>query len=785
MIAPFSYRKSSRACLAWVTSFSLALLASVSGAQQSSPPVQQTDPPTPTLIDGEAVPDAVVASDGEGREMIQLALPQKLEVKTLVEYVSRRLNVNIQYDEAIAKKHITLLAPALVPKDSLLDLLRSVLKMSGLALVEAEQDGWLKVVTVADVSSAVLPETDPERLEDVSSITIVSQMFQLENISTATAQRTIQPFLSQPGGNILPMADIDLLIVTDYAGRMRQIVDLIAQLDVPGPEPTMVFIAIEHMDAAQLARQASDLLAQKRSLRAAGAPPPTAGTIIAHELRTNQVIVISPGPVDQEALDLIAAIDVPSDAITRKYYLQYVSPVRIEQLVQKLISTEETTTQFRSATDVESGLLIVSAPERIHLQIVSLTEQLDVADTADQQGHMQFYPLMNATATDVLATIRSMESGGMALEDMASTEYGLDDAFPGHIVPNTPPIGLGNGRPAESVYVTPIFDDDTSLDDPAGGRARAVQTNNAVVTADLNSNTIIVVAPPPVQKLYERLILMLDKRQPQVLIEVTLVTIDTSNGRSLGVEVSRKFNADGEKSALTFSAFGLSDIDQDTGILTLTPGIGFNGVMVNADLFNIVVRALASSGQASVLSAPKVLVNNNATATLSSVSEAPFARFNTAENASTTTFGGYASAGTTVTVTPHISEDDYLQLDYTITLNSFSGEGSEALPPPRQTNTLNSKVTIPDGYAIIVGGLTRKGDSKTSSAVPGLGELPILKYLFGVHSQNTSESTLFAFIRPVILRDDEFDDLKYLSARDLEAAGQPPHFPVSEPMTMQ
>ncbi|GAG24942.1 unnamed protein product, partial [marine sediment metagenome] len=251
-------------------------------------------------------------------------------------------------------------------------------------------------------------------------------------------------------------------------------------------------------------------------------------------------------------------------------------------------------------------------------------------------------------------------------------------------------------------------EEDSREDSVAAQRPLTTRTRDAVVTADPNTNTIIVVAPPPVQKLYEALIAMLDKRRPQVLIEVTLVTIDTSGGRSVGVEISRRHDTSDEKYELTFSAFGLSEIDQGTGILTLTPGIGFNGVMVSADTLNLVIKALATSGDATVLSAPKVLVNDNTTATLSSVVEAPFASINASDTVSTTSFGGYASAGTTISVTPHISQDDYLQLEYSITLNSFSGSGGGNLPPPRQTNALNSQITIPDGYAIVVGGLTRQ-----------------------------------------------------------------------------
>jgi hypothetical protein len=43
-----------------------------------------------------------------------------------------------------------------VPKDSLLGLLKSVLKMNGLILAEADQKGWMKIVPGQDLT-AVTP----------------------------------------------------------------------------------------------------------------------------------------------------------------------------------------------------------------------------------------------------------------------------------------------------------------------------------------------------------------------------------------------------------------------------------------------------------------------------------------------------------------------------------------------------------------------------------------------------------------------------------------------------
>ncbi len=303
------------------------------------------------------------------------------------------------------------------------------------------------------------------------------------------------------------------------------------------------------------------------------------------------------------------------------------------------------------------------------------------------------------------------------------------------------------------------------------------------MTPDANTTTSIVVGGPAAHKFYERLILELDRRRPQVLIEATIVNLDTSNGFSLGVELAARRRGE-ENRTITFTSFGLSEVDETTGQLVLTPGLGFNGAILNADVADVVLRALKTSGRARIVSAPRILVNDNATGALNSVAEAPFVSTNTGETIATTSFGGYAEAGTTIQLTPHISEADYLQLEYVVTLSNFTNGGSEGIPPSRQRNEVASEVTVPDGSAIVVGGLNQTQWRESISAVPLLGEIPILKHLFRSRTTSDSRTTLFVFIRPVILRDDEFRDLKFLSGPDAKAAGLGDGFPSSEPLVV-
>ena len=45
-----------------------------------------------------------------------------------------------------------------------------------------------------------------------------------------------------------------------------------------------------------------------------------------------------------------------------------------------------------------------------------------------------------------------------------------------------------------------------------------------------------------------------------------------------------------------------------------------------------------------------------------------------------------------------------------------------------------------------------------------------------------TDTTLFVFIKPVILRDDKFQDLRYLSDREVKRAEIPENYPQSRPI---
>src|SRR5215218_9374653 len=92
-------------------------------------------------------------------ELITLNLPETVEIRTLADYVSKRLDLNIIYGEDVGAQRVVVRAPAKLPRESLLGLLQSAVQMKGLALVDGEAPGLKKIVAVTSLGpSARLAE---------------------------------------------------------------------------------------------------------------------------------------------------------------------------------------------------------------------------------------------------------------------------------------------------------------------------------------------------------------------------------------------------------------------------------------------------------------------------------------------------------------------------------------------------------------------------------------------------------------------------------------------------
>ncbi len=454
-----------------------------------------------------------------------------------------------------------------------------------------------------------------------------------------------------------------------------------------------------------------------------------------------------------------------------------------------------------------SNAIVVTAPSVVHQQVKQFLAICDVPPLASAGG-IQVYKLQNASAkqvADVLQQLidqdgRSQEASRSGMGGHNGTGVGVGASGPmspastwlggngGMAAGGPPQVGSATGGPSQGgggggSAVAPMGGPYGSYSGSSEGGVPWVEKPRVV--ADEATNSVVVQASVQDQSQLGALIQELDRRCSQVLLEVVVVEIRGTEDLDVGLEWECLDAPDSHWGHLVFTSFGLSVLDPATGHRMPNVLPGGTAAVVRSDYVPVILYAFANSGKASIRTAPRILVNDNAKGEIQSIDEEPYKQVNASSTVATTSFGGFVQAGTQLQVTPSISHNDYLRLQYQIELNTFRGGSADpTLPPARYTNSISSEATVPDGNSLVVGGLTYRNKRDSVDKLPLLGDIPLAGYLFRHTSTTEEDVRLYVFVTPRILRDEEFRDLKDISRQQRLEAKEPSPGPSNGPVDL-
>ncbi len=788
-------------------------------------------------------------SSSTDSEKILLTFPDNVRLKTVIDYVGVRLGKNIIYDESLANRTLTIRSTVPVNKDQLLALLRSTLRFRGLALVETEQEGWLKIVPAENLSEEVTHQLlYPSGSPGANSV--VTRLIKLKHVPAGRFTGIVNTLLSKPGGNMFELPDGHTLVVTDYKTVVDALLQLQEYVDTPRyqqhwkiyrlknvpvgeiidelkvlVEQTIVLSGKQDATAAQLAvplpwinavllRGTAEQIEQVESLidivdipryrrdwkiyRLKNVPVnrimPDLKSLIGQTITmphkgddtgADRLAVPIPwikaialrGTAEQieQVESLIEMLDTPVSISTHIYPLKNTGAQRAAAVLKQVTSpwqqNAKSPDEWIITVDEEANALIVTCPDSFHPELKRwITDQIDTPSEGTTAGlSTRVFQVKYARASELISALKSVFA---VYKDYDSIQLdikgGVDTVEKPQSQQPQPP---SKDKKLNKQPIRPL--------DSRGSDRENLPAFN--MTAHEATNSIIATGPAQMLAQLERLIQRLDHHRPQVLIDVTIVSIKETKTFDLGIEIQHLRAKGGTLDQGLLTSFGLLDIDASTGTSTAKFGAGINAVLLRPNEVSVILRAFRSRLNGRVIARPQLMIDDNATGHLNSIEEQPFTSINAGQTVSTTSFAGYAEAGTQLTLTPHISEGNIVHLKYEIRSSSFIGASADAnIPPPRATDLVRSQVAIPSGFVLLVGGLTRENQQKSRSEVPLLADIPILGELFRVRSDSTSKSVLYIFLRPVILREDRFAYLKYVSGEALKKAKIAPGIPVME-----
>ena len=692
-------------------------------------------------VAGIALAMSVVVSAQEG----DTRLAGQIDLGRLVDVAATRLGVDIQYEESQLRQQVTLRLTEGLSDEELWALTNRLLAANGFTTVQVAGTDLLSVVRVGDAPGLARIDAEPRAGQGaLQRPGFEAAILRATHLPPQELLEALRPAISK-SGQITLLGRGGLVLIQDLAPRLDQTIELAGRIDVPGEAAQVERVQPANLSASRLASGVS----QAVTVRDLVAGRPLTGKLLPLEGSATLLLVAPRAELDAWR-SLIEAVDRPEPVERREYRPRHFGLNEVAALLRELFGEPEG--QIDIVNDSLTGSLLVRATPSQHERISELMGRLDAVDAPSRQS-MRTFPVRNRPVDEVAALLENLLSTG-AVGPLATTGDGI----------------VSNPESSAGTSSTPT-------------RPQTDPTSGLMLTADQGTSSIIATGEPRLLDELERLLKAIDKRQPQVMLEVTIVALSQSESLDFGIELE-KLEMSGNTLIRLASLFGLSS--SNDGSRTVGDASGFTGVVLNPGDFSVVVRALETVNQGRSISSPRVLVNNNEQATLDAITEEPFLSVNASDTVATTSFGGSSQAGTQVTLRPQIAEGDHLILEYDISLSSFVGDSSDpALPPPRQDSSLSSVATIPDGYAIVLGGLEISQEGDAENRIPILGRIPFLGNLFKNQSRSQSKTKFYVVIRASVMRGEKFEALKYLSSKTADELGIGDGWPVVEPRLIQ
>lgn len=348
------------------------------------------------------------------------------------------------------------------------------------------------------------------------------------------------------------------------------------------------------------------------------------------------------------------------------------------------------------------------------------------------------YRLKHARAERLAATLQSL--------------YGGRSAGGGPGRPTRRPTLTDNLR---SGLVPPVGADTAPTPAPAPPGLPGDVAGDIQIVADEPTNALLVRAEPGDWQVIQQAIDLLDLRPLQVLIEVVVADVRRSRGLEVGV------SARGSNRNAARPLEGLLGAPSDS---SGTGGLRVRALRLGSLDLDVALTALASSGRVNIVARPVLLAQNNLESKILVGEQRPFVQVSRTlptSDAVRDQVIQYRDVGTSLTLTPTINPDGYVNLSLTQEVSAVAEQGE--LAPVISTREASTHLFVRDGQTVVIGGLIETQRDRTRSGIPYLKDLPVLGALFGTTRNTSRNSELFLFLTPHIIRND--DDAERLRER--------------------
>ncbi len=286
-----------------------------------------------------------------------------------------------------------------------------------------------------------------------------------------------------------------------------------------------------------------------------------------------------------------------------------------------------------------------------------------------------------------------------------------------------------------------------------------------IVNYEPKTNTVVVIDTPQRIERVENFFRTVDKPQGQIVVEVKILSVNSSAVARLGTDWTSTLGSTG------LSLDAAADLSSLFGVSLAGGGLGSSGdsnFVLTPFQLDGVIRALNEGSLVEQKSNPVVITEDNEQAVISIIDRVPIITTTATTGTGTTTLteevrytvdesdpvGDPATTreiGITVAVTPSLLPDGTIRLKMrprsAQVVEDVVGVTGNVYPRVAES-TIETIARIPNGHSLVIGGFYSEVKSKSGNKIPLLGDIPFLNFLFKSKAHENESASLIFVVTP-------------------------------------
>ena len=285
-----------------------------------------------------------------------------------------------------------------------------------------------------------------------------------------------------------------------------------------------------------------------------------------------------------------------------------------------------------------------------------------------------------------------------------------------------------------------------------------------------DANAIIIRDTPAKVAAAERLIHDLDRGKAEILIEVAVVEADRDRIRDLGLSLATVSPTGSISNGLQAGVVFAPPVASTSGGTTTGSAVNL-GSLTYRDYAAVLPSATASAvlndSHTHILQNPQVRVTDGQKASLKIGSKIPYATGSFAPSFGGVTGGTsggigllastqfqFQDVGVNLELTPHLLPDGEVAIHASIEILSLGAPisiGGISQPTFGQRK-IEHDIRLKEGEVNLLGGLIQTTETQQVSGLPGLGDIPLLRYFFSTEHRERAETEVLVMLTPHVIR---------------------------------